>query len=103
MIVADLYNMAVISYKYFMGHPTLARQFVKISAYAADIAVYLRTLTDIKIYKLLLRQYSLAIGGVTNFNRSEVVLCGSWSRDPLDLGIKVIKATKYLRVNTEDN
>jgi hypothetical protein len=81
-VVADLYNMAVISHKHFTGHPTLAKHFVKISAYADDTTVHLRTLIDIKIYRLLLRQYCLAIGGVTNFNKSEAILCGSWRRDP---------------------
>jgi hypothetical protein len=45
----------------------------------------------------------LATGGVTNFNKSEAVLCGSWRRDPLDLGIKVVPATKYLGVITRDD
>jgi hypothetical protein len=102
-VVADLYNMVVISHKHFTGHPTLVGHFVKISAYADDTAVHLRTLTDVKIYRLLLRQYSLATGGVTNFNKSEAVLCGSWRRDPPDLGIKVVKATKYLGVITGDD
>jgi hypothetical protein len=102
VVVADLYNMAVISHKHYMGHPTLARHFVKISAYADNTAVHLRTLTDVKFYKLLLRQYSLATRGITNFNKLEEVLCGSWRRDPPDLGIKVVKATKYLGVITED-
>jgi hypothetical protein len=60
--------------------------FVKILAYADDTAVYLGSLTDIKIYKLLLRQYSLAKGGVTYFYKSEMVTCGPWRRSPLDLG-----------------
>jgi hypothetical protein len=71
-----LNNMAIINHKQFKGHETLPGQFVKISAYADDMAVHLRSLTDIKIYKLLLRQYSLATGGVTNFYKSEAVLCG---------------------------
>jgi hypothetical protein len=37
----------------------LLGQFVKISAYADDTAVHLGALADIKIYCLLLRQYSL--------------------------------------------
>jgi hypothetical protein len=36
-------------------------------SYADDIAVHLGSLADIKIYHLLLRQYALATGGVTNF------------------------------------
>ncbi len=66
-VVADLYNMAVISHKSFKGHETLKGNFVKISAYANDTAVHLGSLADIKIYRLLLNQYSLATGGVTNF------------------------------------
>jgi hypothetical protein len=55
-------------------------------------------LTDIKIYKLLLRQYFLAIGGITNFYKSEAVTCKLWRRSPPDLGIRVVKASKYLGV-----
>jgi hypothetical protein len=64
------YNMAIINHKHFKGHKTLTGHFVKILAYTDDIAVNLRSLTDIKIYKLFLRQYSFAIGGVTNFHKS---------------------------------
>jgi hypothetical protein len=90
-VVAALYNMAVISHKRFTGHPTLAGHFVKISAYADNTAVHLSTLTDIRIYRLQLRWYALATGGVTNFNKSEAVLYGSWRKDPPDLGIKVVQ------------
>ena len=62
-VVADLYNMAIIAHKHFKGQETLQGYFVKISAYADDTAVHLGTLTDVKIYCLLLRQYSLAIRG----------------------------------------
>jgi hypothetical protein len=55
-VVADLYDMAVISHRHFQGHQTLPGHFVKIFAYANDTAVHLGTLTDVKIYKLLLRQ-----------------------------------------------
>jgi hypothetical protein len=34
-VVADLYNMAVISHKHFWGHQTLPGHFVKISAYGS--------------------------------------------------------------------
>jgi hypothetical protein len=64
-VVADLYNRAIINHKHFKGHETLTGHFVKISAYADDTAVHLGSLTDIKIYKLLLIQYSLATGGIT--------------------------------------
>jgi hypothetical protein len=81
VVVADLYNMAVISHKHFTGHPTLLGHFIKISAYADDMVVHLSTLTDIRIYRLLLKQYALAT--------LEAVLCGSWRKDLPDLRIKV--------------
>jgi hypothetical protein len=68
-VVADLYNMAVINHKFFKGHKTLLKSFVEILAYADDTAVHLGSLADIKIYCLLLRQYALATGGVTNLNQ----------------------------------
>jgi hypothetical protein len=67
--------MAIISHRHFRGSQTLPGHFVKISAYAED-TVHLSTLVDIKIYKLLLRQYALATGGGTNFGKSEGDLCG---------------------------
>jgi hypothetical protein len=85
MIVTDLYNMIVISHKDFIGHFTLAGHSIKILAYAND-TVHLSTLTDIRIYKLLLRQYILAT-----------------KKGPTRLGIKVVKATKYLEVITRDD
>jgi hypothetical protein len=60
-------------------------------------------LTDVKIYKLLLRQYALAMGGVTNFGKSEGVLCGKWKVNLPNLGIWVVKASKYLGVITGNN
>jgi hypothetical protein len=53
-VVANLYNMAVINYKSFKKHKMLLGSFVKISAYADDIAVHLGSVADIKIYHLLL-------------------------------------------------
>jgi hypothetical protein len=100
MVVADLYNMAIINHKQFKRHETLPGHFVKISAYIDDTAVYLRSLTDIKIYTLLFRQYSLAIRGVTNFYKSEAELCRPWKKSFPDLSINVIKASKYLGVVT---
>jgi hypothetical protein len=38
------------------------------------------------------------MGGITNFHKSEVVTCGPWRRSPPDLGIRVVKASKYLGV-----
>jgi hypothetical protein len=99
-MIADLYNMAVISHKHFRGHQTLPGHFVKISAYANDTAVHLGTLTDVRIYKLLLRQYALATGGITNLGKSEGVLCGKWKANPPNLGIRIVKASKYLGVIT---
>jgi hypothetical protein len=84
----------------FQGYQTFPGHFVKIFAYADDTAVHLGTLTDVKIYKLLLRQYALATGGVTNFGKSEGVLCGKWKVNLPNLGIRVVKASKYLGVIT---
>jgi hypothetical protein len=39
-------------------------------------------------------------GGVTNFGKSERVLCGKWAINPPNLGIRVVKASKYLGVIT---
>jgi hypothetical protein len=78
----------------------LPGQFIKISAYADDTAVHLGALADIKISRLLLRQYSLATGGVTNFHKSEGVLCGTWRTSEPDLGINNVKGSKYLGVIT---
>jgi hypothetical protein len=97
-IVAD--NMAVINHKCFKGHKTLLGQFVKISAYANDTTVHLGALADIKIYCLLLCQYLLATGGVTNFHKSEGVLCGTWRTSKPDLGINNVKRSKSLGVIT---
>jgi hypothetical protein len=99
-MVADLYNMAVINHKSFKGHETLLRSFVKILAHADNTAVHLGSLVDIKIYCLLLRQYALATRGVTNFYKSEGVLCGKWCNLAPNLGIKVTKCSKYLGVIT---
>jgi hypothetical protein len=74
--------MAIINHKQFKGHETLPGHFVKISAYADDMAEHLGSLTDIKIYKLLLRQYSLATGGVTNFYKEEILSESKWSKPP---------------------
>jgi hypothetical protein len=99
-VVADLYNMAVINHRSFKRHKTLPENFVKILAYADDIAVHLGLLANVKIYHLLLRQYSLATGGVTNFNKSEGILCGRWRHLAPNLGINIAKSSKYLGVIT---
>jgi hypothetical protein len=57
MVVADLYNMAIINHRSFKGQETLPENFVKILAYADDIAVYLGLLVNVKIYHLLLRLF----------------------------------------------
>jgi hypothetical protein len=103
MVVADLYNMAVINHKCFKGYETLPGQFVKISAYADDTAVHLEAMADIKIYSLLLCQYSLATGRVTNFNKSEGVLCSAWRLSKPNLGISTALASKYLGVTGCDS
>jgi hypothetical protein len=92
--------MAVINHKCFKGHKTLPGQFVKLLAYADDTAVHLGAMADIKIYHLLLCQYSLATGGVTNFNKSEGVLCSAWRLSKPNLGISTALASKYLGVIT---
>jgi hypothetical protein len=83
-------------YKHFKGHKTLTGHFVKILAYTDNTTVHLGSLTDIKIYKLLLRQYSFAMGGVANFHKSETVTCGPWKKYPQDLGIRVVKLPSTL-------
>jgi hypothetical protein len=57
-------------------------------------------MADIKIYRLLLYQYSLATGGVTNFNKSEGVLCSTWRLPKPNLGISMALASKYIGVIT---
>jgi hypothetical protein len=98
IVVADLYNLVVINHKSFKGHEMLLGSFVKISAYADDTAVHLGSLADIEIYCLLLQQYALATGGVTNFYKSEGVLCKRWCSLAPKLGIKVAKSPKYMYV-----
>jgi hypothetical protein len=56
---------------------------------------------DVKIYKLLLRQYALATGGVTNVGKLEGVLGGKWAIDPPNLGIRVVNASKYLGMGND--
>jgi hypothetical protein len=92
--------MVVINHKYFKGHETLLGQFVKILAYADNTAVHLGAMMDIKIYHLLLHQYSLATSGVTNFNKSEGVLCGAWRLSKPNLGISMALASNYLGIIT---
>jgi hypothetical protein len=70
--------------------------YTTISAYANDTAVHLGAITDIKIYHLFLRRYSQATGGITNFNKSEGVLCGAWRLSKPNLGISTALASKYL-------
>jgi hypothetical protein len=67
-------------------------------AYANNTAVHLGSLANVKIYHLLLRQYSLATGGVTNFNKLEGVLCDKWRYLAPNLGINIAKSSKYLGV-----
>jgi hypothetical protein len=90
--------MAIISHKHFRGHQTLTGHFVKISAYVDNMAVHLRSLADINIYRALLRQNSLATGGITYFSKSEAVLYGKWRSDPPQIGICMVKASKYLGI-----
>jgi hypothetical protein len=54
----------------------------------------------LKYIVCFLRQYALATGGVTNFYKSEEVLCRRWHNLAPNLGIKVAKSSKYLRVIT---
>jgi hypothetical protein len=98
VVVANLYNMAVINHRSFKRQETLPGNFIKILAYADDTAVHLGLLADIKIYCLLLRQYSLATDEITNFNKSERVLCNRWRHLAPNLGINIAKSSKYLGV-----
>jgi hypothetical protein len=75
--------MAVIKHKSFKGQKTLSGSFVKIAAYD-DTAHWL-------ILKYITR-------GVTNFYKSEGVLCRRWCNLAPNLGIKVAKSSKYLGV-----
>ena len=97
-VVADLYNMAVITDKEFTGHHTRGNSRVKISAYADDTAVHIANLKDLERYKKHLYDYSLASGGVTNFNKSEGVLLGAWKHLRINLGITARKTVKYLGI-----
>ena len=99
-IVADLFNTTVISNQEFKGHESIKGFFVKISAYADDTGVHLGSLRDIEIYRALLRDYSLATGGVTNLAKSEAVLLGKWRDYPPEIGVRVVEASKYLGVIT---
>ena len=102
-VVADLYNMAIIRHPQFKGLETTKGMFTKISAYADDTAVHLGAHNDIKIYKCLLRQYALATGGITNFNKSEAVPLGKWKLNTPNLGVRTVKACKYLGIITGDD
>lgn len=97
-VVADLYNMAVIKDKGFVGHHTRTNNFVKISAYADDTAVHIANRGDLERYKKHLFDYSLASGGVTNFNKSEGIPLGAWKHLRVDLGIKTRKSVEYLGI-----
>jgi hypothetical protein len=62
----------------------VTREVFSFIRYAADnTAVHLGSLADINIYRALLRQYSLATKSITNFSKSEAVLCGKWRSDSL--------------------
>jgi hypothetical protein len=102
-VIADLFNMAIIRSESFKGHETTKGFFVKISAYADDTGVHLGSLTDIQTYKVLLKEYSRATGGVTNFRKSEAVLLGKWRNNPPDLGVRTVAASKYLGICTGDS
>jgi hypothetical protein len=78
-VVADLYNMAVINYKSFKGHEM-------------PLGVLSKS-----------QQYTLATGEVTNFYKSEEVLCRRWHNLAPNLGIEVAKSSKYLGVITGYN
>ena len=95
-IVADLFNTTIISNEEFKGHESIKGFFVKISAYAEDTGVHLGSLRDIEIYQALLRDSSLATGGITNIAKSEVVLLGKWRDYTPEMGVRVIEASKYL-------
>ena len=93
-IVADLFNTTIISNEEFKGHESTKGFFVKISAYADDTRVHLGSLRDIEIYRAILRDYSLATGGITNLAKSEAVLLGKWRDYPPEIGVRVVEASK---------
>ena len=99
-VVADLFNMAVITSNNFTGHHTVDGIFVKISAYADDTAVHVASQRDIAITMRFLRRYSWATGGRTNFNKSEGVKTGPWRHQDINLGVKVAECSKYLGIIT---
>jgi Reverse transcriptase (RNA-dependent DNA polymerase) len=72
-IVADLYNVAIVSHPQYKGIQASEGLFVKITAYADDTAVYVGCVRDLKIARRFLHYYSAATGGVTNFKKSEGV------------------------------
>ena len=61
-VVADLFNMSIISNPEFTGHITDENTASKISAFADDTAVHVGTLGDIGIYRKTLNDYLAATG-----------------------------------------
>ena len=102
-VVADLFNMSIISNPDFIGHCTDENTSSKISAFADDTAVHLGSLGDIAIYRKTLMDYSAATGGITNLAKSEAVLLGNWRQLKPDVGVRTVKASKYLGVITGDD
>ena len=80
-VVADLFNMSIISNPDFTGHITDENTASKISAFADDTAVHVGTLGDIVIYRATLNDYLVATGGITNLAKSEAVLLGRWRQE----------------------
>ena len=102
-VVADLFNMSIISHPAFKGHVIDEDTSSKISAFADDTAVHVGCLEDIVIYKMTLADYSAATGGITNLTKSEAVLLGSWRSLKPDVGVRTVTASKYLGVITGDD
>ena len=84
-VVADLFNMSIISNPDFTGHITDEFTASKISAVTDDTAVHVGTLGDIVIYSETLNDYLAATGGITNLAKSEAVLLGRWRQSNLDV------------------
>ena len=78
VVVADLFNMAIINDPDFKGHETTKGNLVKILAYADDTAVHIGQTLDITRAQRHLGRYSRATGGKTNLTKSKAVLLGSW-------------------------
>jgi exonuclease III len=97
-VVADLYNMSIITSKAYTGHKINANRSVRISAFADDTAVHVGNKRDLAISRTYLRKYAVATGGITNLDKSEGLHLGRWALLKVPLGIKPTEAVEYLGV-----